>query len=1014
MRFMLLRVAFLGLALSAGVLIGHAESVRLDPVLRAMMSPMYRANTNPEELSDSLPLTWEGLRSVAESVGVGDYERLPGGWGGIQVNVLVHVEDTYAGFLPGVSIQGRHGPFLTGLVPVSGLEELAAHPAVIFVEAARPVQTMLDVSVEEVRADLAWAGSPGVTGQGVIVGVVDTGLDITHSDFRVDRSGDGYANGSRVVALWDQTVAADGSAASYDFGYGRVYARSQLEDSLAANTPLSRDTFGHGTHVASIAAGAGAVGMPGVAVDAELVVVRSTYFTDSIVDGVAFVFRVAEQEGYPAVVNLSLGGHSGPHDGTSNFERAIDALVDRPGRAVVVAAGNDGDRKIHVGGDVRSSTTWHLQTLARNVPVEFWHEGDVSFKVSVTAPCGERVTAQPGMTVLLETAAGTLWLDNPLHRDARNSDKVVYVELQRASQHTEWAISFAPWGGSGGRVDGWVTDTRTGSFREGDGRSTISEPGNARRVITVGAYTTKEDWVSIAGPQIGHGVSLGTLAYFSSHGPTRDGRLKPDMTAPGAWIGAALSKDSVANPQRVLSGGHYQMMAGTSMATPHVTGAVALVLGLQNSLDWSELVQILASSSRVDPHTGPVPNRLWGWGKLDVFAALGEEAAVQYELTIGTQGHGDTVPVPGVHNYNAGLVVSVKALPAVGWVFDRWVGPVADVNKAATTIKMEDRSAITAVFAKATGTVCRELGVGWNLLSLPVEQSPDELVIEPEPTFSYTYCWDPSTGRYLAAHRGEVTVLGALSGFWLYIPRDAVHCRLCMADPESESEQMVRLGRAGWQMIGVPYAVAWGGAEGGSLTVRLGQGLEKALIEALSAGWILGTLYAWNPADGSWIRHRATDGTTLSPSVGYFIYTLEDDLELIYSRESPSWPTGTALSPVVLVDDPGDPPMPALLGLPYSERLEVLAFPSPASMGQVVTFAARGAMIHDVEAISVHVRDLSGRQVFEGESMGDEVVWNTREERGQLVSSGVYLYTVWVKLDGVWSMPRSGKFLIVR
>ncbi len=617
----LLRLALLTLILSGPVGAAQAEGLRLDPVLRALASPAYRLLVAPEQLVHRISLAWDDHRLPPAHVPPKPITVPVGTWDDAQVGVLVRTDRTYSGPLPGVRVQARHGPVVTGLASVTRLEELAAHPAVVFVEAARPVQPLLDVSVPEVRGDATWTGPRGTTGEGVIVGVVDTGIDITHPDFRVDRSDDGVAEGSRILTLWDQTLTADGSAARYNYTYGRVFARSRLEASLVDGAPPTADTHGHGTHVASIAAGGGAAGYTGLAPDAELVIVKTTFYTDGVVDGVAFVFKVADQTGLPAVVNLSLGGHSGPHDGTSNFEQAIDALVDRPGRAVVVAGGNEGDDKIHVGGDIDAPITWRLRAEASNVPVEFWHDGDVWFSVTVTAPGGETTTAHPGEAKSLWTPEGNLWLENPTGRDLRNEDKVVYLDLSNTTHNTQWQISFVPLD-EGGRVDGWVTDSTAGYFVEGDSRSTISEPGNAHRVITVGAYTTKTSWTSAAGLQSPPRYTPDTLAFFSSHGPTRDGRPKPELAAPGAWIAAALSGDSTPNPSMKLPGGDYRMMAGTSMAAPHVAGAAALLFSLEPELDRQELVLALTSAARSDAHTGTVPNDAWGSGKLDVLASV--------------------------------------------------------------------------------------------------------------------------------------------------------------------------------------------------------------------------------------------------------------------------------------------------------------------------------------------------------------------------------------------------------
>ncbi|MBC7099765.1 S8 family peptidase [Candidatus Bipolaricaulota bacterium] len=160
-----------------------------------------------------------------------------------------------------------------------------------------------------------------------------------------------------------------------------------------------------------------------------------------------------------------------------------------------------------------------------------------------------------------------------------------------------------------------------GFFEEGDGQMTIAEPGNAERVITVGAYVTKVSWVSVAGRQRAEGYEPNNLAPFSSRGPTRDGRLKPDLVAPGAWITSARSRDAQVSPWYALPDGWHMVLAGTSMAAPHVAGACALLLSLKPNLSWSEALSLLRSGARADLYVGSVPNTSWGMGKLDISRA---------------------------------------------------------------------------------------------------------------------------------------------------------------------------------------------------------------------------------------------------------------------------------------------------------------------------------------------------------------------------------------------------------
>lgn len=541
-----------------------------------------------------------------------------------EVRVLVKTQDFGGGWqLPGFSPTWVAGQFAAGTLSLDALPALAHHPQLVYLQVVRPTRPCLDVSVPEVGAPTVWQGLGGSRGGGVIVGIVDSGIDPFHPTFRVDRDGDGFEEGSRILFLWDQNLPSDGSALAYGFNYGRVFTQGEIEAALAAGYFPSTDTMGHGTHVAGIAAGDGSGGgLPGVAPEANLIVVNTTFYEDGVLEGTAFVLERAWELGLPAVVNLSLGTHAGPHDATSLFEQALDALVDRPGRAVVVAAGNEAQEKIHVGAEVHGPITWHLIPQTAWLSASFWHQATCAFRIEVAAPSGEELVVLPGGQGYLSTPVGQVWVDNASGGvpDPRNGDLEIYLTITGATAGSRWQLTLDPVG-AGGRVDGWVEDSRAGYFLEGDSEMTIAEPGNAQRVITVGAYVTKNRWISVVGEQTYEGV-VGELAAFSSHGPTRDGRIKPELCAPGAWIASARSQAASVADWTLLPGGDYFMLLGTSMAAPHVTGGAALILSLEPGLAWDELREALMQGARVDQWVGAVPNVTWGWGKLSLPGAV--------------------------------------------------------------------------------------------------------------------------------------------------------------------------------------------------------------------------------------------------------------------------------------------------------------------------------------------------------------------------------------------------------
>ncbi len=584
--------------LLAFVLSAFAGPEKLDPMLRAFF-------LSPPDLQPA----------VLSTLGTEALEQ--------PIPVFVELADTATDF-PG--LRTRVGNLATASLTLPEIYSLAERPDVLRIRAARPMEPLLDYSVPEVGAPALWYSSPGTTGEGVLIGIVDSGVDILHPAFRVDRDGDGFLEGSRILFYWDQT--APGSGGLFGAEYGRVYSQHELEGGIRAGFSPAPDTLGHGTHVAGIAAGGKGAGFPGVAPGTDLVVVKTNFYEDGVVDGIKFVFEAARFLGKPAVVNLSLGGHSGPHDGKGLFERMVSGLVEGPGRIIVAAAGNEGAKKIHVGGEIRSRTTWTIVPASHSLVARFWYEVPARFSVTVISPSGETLTVFPGQARGLTTPSGILWLDNT--GTSLGATQEVFLSLTGAPSGAAWKITFEPV--LPGRVDGWIESSSMGYFLEGDGQMTIAEPGNAERVITVGAYVTKISWTSQAGFFRAEGYELYALAPFSSRGPTRDGRLKPEIAAPGAWIASARSRDAQVSPWYALPDGLNMMLAGTSMSAPHVAGACALLLSLRPSLSWSEILAALRAGARADSFVGSTPNTSWGLGKLDLpktWTALQPPSSVQ-------------------------------------------------------------------------------------------------------------------------------------------------------------------------------------------------------------------------------------------------------------------------------------------------------------------------------------------------------------------------------------------------
>jgi len=312
---------------------------------------------------------------------------------------------------------------LTADVPVKRLRAVAALADVGKVEASGRVKMYNDLSNGFVSAGaLTWGmnNDRSHTGEGVIVGVIDSGLDWTHGDF-IDATG-----ASRILYYWDQSDIADDRLPA-GFTYGHEYTKVDFDLALAGwehawtdgswapvddpTYPIkaaARDYDGHGTHVTGTAAGDGSgSGFMGVAPAADIVFVKFDFDGDrnsdaAIIDGVDYIFRKAQELGRPAVINMSLGSDFGPHDGSTLEERGISALTG-PGNVVVVAAGNPGANNwsntlvwgfsLHGAGKMATDPiTFRFPDYDRTkeayVFFDGWYEGTDSCRIRVTTPSG--------------------------------------------------------------------------------------------------------------------------------------------------------------------------------------------------------------------------------------------------------------------------------------------------------------------------------------------------------------------------------------------------------------------------------------------------------------------------------------------------------------------------------------------------------------------------------------------------------------------------------------------------
>jgi subtilisin family serine protease len=566
----------------------------------------------------------------------------------------------------------RFGSFCTADVPVDAVDTIASLPEVIHIRAARKLRPLTNQSVHKFTGSIGMDVPETVvmnggertfpppfeaSGVGVICGIVDTGIDVYHDDFK-------HTSGSntRILYFWDQEK--NGNPPS-GFSIGYEWDATDINNSSCNSV----DNDGHGTHVAGTCAGNGrATGYSkpnyryvGAAPESDIISVLTTFYDTDIMEGVRYIFKKAQALGRPATVNLSLGGQFGAHDGSDSFDRAIDELTG-PGRIVVVASGNEGDEYVHNSGTVPGQN--QSVTFRFNVPsypedrvkgndwiaFDLWHWGEDTLRLTFKTPGNKSSktfypTAEQTSWDYELTADGDIWVIN--YTTGVNEKRNIYIEIddytdkKHRPEPGNWEITITGHsidGSDPNEVQGWIGAYSSSiwnygyvKYTNGDNNISVGSPGSAKSAITVGAYITKVAWLkpgdvseSYANLNRYYGV-VGDIANFSSLGPTWDGRTKPDISAPGVGIAATLASnwasDSYYVPRTVEDGVHV-IMQGTSMSCPHINGLVALLLMKHPTYTPAALKSIMAYTAFRDSYVPSMVGNTWGWGKASAQQAL--------------------------------------------------------------------------------------------------------------------------------------------------------------------------------------------------------------------------------------------------------------------------------------------------------------------------------------------------------------------------------------------------------
>lgn len=482
------------------------------------------------------------------------------------------------------------------------IEAVWADPGTASVKAPRILQFERPVVKNRGSRDLfrpqETASRPliGNRGRGVVVGVVDWGLDFAHSAFR------GTQGGSRVEAIWDQRGEA--SHRSPRFGYGKVHYNEAINQALESPRPYEALGYhpgtsdigmgAHGTHVTDIAAGTTRSDGGGLAPESTIAFVHLASaplsglanLGDSVrlIEAIAFLDELAGDR--PLVINLSVGRHGGPHTGETLVERAFDRFLEnKRDRLIVQSAGNYHQSRAHAHGKLlpgsRRTLNWLINERDHTPnELEVWYSNRDDIDVIVKPPgakTGFKVARGQSRALFDSTGQeiGRLY-----HRafDPNSPDHHFEAFLRPSAPSGAWSITLEGKRVEDGRFNAWIerdgSGARQSRFAQEDvsQRSTIGSICNGFLTVSVGA--AEQGFFGIR------------PAPFASEGPTRDGRMKPDIGAPGMHIRAARSAPRWSHK----AGSRTTTMSGASQASPFVAGAAAAMLSAQSRpLDIHEI-----------------------------------------------------------------------------------------------------------------------------------------------------------------------------------------------------------------------------------------------------------------------------------------------------------------------------------------------------------------------------------------------------------------------------------------
>ena len=606
--------------------VNTAANQKLEPTLRAAM------DATPGELAESENLS----TGFTPETGLWEVIVLYSGSG-----------DALLTAFPDFSITLLLGNYAIVRLPEAQLNAFAAAEQIIYVEkpkrlffeilSGKRASCITPLQTGSLSPSPSAFPTPNLTGQGILVAVIDSGIDYTHPDFRTT---DGN---TRILELWDQTVAPDPSRnfqSPEGYSLGTVFSRETINEALQAQTEAERrqlvpsaDLSGHGTHVTGIAAGNGRASdgvYQGVAYESDLIIVKlgtpdpkGFPSTPQLMQAVNYCMEKSIAYNRPIVINLSFGNTYGSHSGTSLLETYLDSVSGLGRVSIVCGSGNEGSSAGHAAGVLRENESRRIEFAVsdyeRSLSIQLWKNYWDEIRFSIQPPSGSSPIVIPDTPGSFRFRAdGTELLVYYGEPSPYSRYQEIYIELLGAATASSaapsttayiapgvWNLQLSAQRVADGIYDLWMPVASIRGlgtqFLTPTPDTTLTIPSTASGVVTVGAYDSYSN----------------TPAPFSGRGYTwNTNQVKPDLVAPGVDITSCSP------------GGGYETLSGTSMATPFVTGSCALLMqwgilyGNDPFLYGEKMKAYLIRGARRLPIASTYPNPSVGWGALCVRDSL--------------------------------------------------------------------------------------------------------------------------------------------------------------------------------------------------------------------------------------------------------------------------------------------------------------------------------------------------------------------------------------------------------